>query len=220
MIDAYPQHPRPLAQAQQPIRRAEQALRSSAVELAQGSPSQAAVARALHLAPQTLCAWMNRAAQARPRGRPATRVDPMNSAAVTELLDLHGRSIGLPTLKELFHDVPRSALQRIRDDWSDAQQIDPACLHWTIPGTVWAADFTEPPLPVDGVFPCVLVVRDLASQCTLLAAPCIDMTAEAVVGSACVSCSPCTTPRWCSKPTTAVPLSPAKHAAFADAKAW
>ena len=75
------------------------------VELAQDAPSRAAVARALHLAPQTLGAWMNRGADATPRGRPATTVDPLASVAVTQLLDRHGRSIGLPTLKELFHEV-------------------------------------------------------------------------------------------------------------------
>ncbi len=126
MIDAYPQHPRPLAEAQQPLRQAEQELRASVVELAQDAPSQAAVARALHLAPQTLGAWMNRGAQVTPRGRPAVAVDPLTSVAVTELLDLHGRSIGLPTLKELFHEVPRSPPQHIGNDWSSEQEIDPA----------------------------------------------------------------------------------------------
>lgn len=181
MIDAHQQHPRPLAEAQQTLRRAEAELRAGVVELTQDGQSQAAVAHALHLAPQTLCSWMNRSTRPMPRGRPAMVVDPLAGVAVTELLDLHGRSIGVPALKELFHEVPRSALQRIRDDWSDAHQIDPACLHWTTPGTVWAADFTEPPLPIDGVFPYVLVVRDLASCRMLLAAPCLEMTAQGVV---------------------------------------
>jgi transposase InsO family protein len=183
MIDAYPQYPRPLAEAQQPVRQAEQDVRSNVVELAREAGSQVAVARALHLAPQTLSSWINRAAQARPRGRPVTRVDPMNSAPVTELLDVHGRSIGLPTLKELFHEVPRSALQRIREDWSAGQEIDPARLHWTSPGSVWATDFTQMPLPIDGVFPYVLVVRDLASCRMLLATPCVEMTSQMVVSS-------------------------------------
>jgi len=126
---------------------------------------------------------MNRCAQATPRGRLATTVDPLARAAVRELLDCHGRSIGVPTLKELFGQVPRSALQRIREDWCSEQEIDRCCLHWTTPGSVWATDFTQPPLPIDGVFPYVLIVRDLASCSTLLAAPCLEMTAEVVVAS-------------------------------------
>jgi len=183
MIDAYPHHPKPLAEAQQPLRQAEQDVRESVVELAQDAQSQAAVACALHLAPQTLCSWMNRAAQARPRGRPAVAVDPVASAAVTELLDCHGRSIGVPTLKELFHEVPRSALQRIRDDWSAEQEIEPCRLHWSVPGSVWASDFTQTPQPIDGLFPYVLVVRDLASSRMLLAIPCLEMTSEVVLAS-------------------------------------
>jgi hypothetical protein len=36
-------------------------------------------------------------------------------------------------------------------------------LHWTVPGSVWAMDFAEPPAPVDGVYDYLFSVRDLAS---------------------------------------------------------
>ena len=183
MIDAHEQLPRPLADAQQPLRQAEQAVRGGVVKLAQSAASQASVARALQLAPQTLSNWMNRSDKPTPRGRPAAVLDPMVGAAVTELLELHGRSIGLPALKQLFVQLPRTTLRRLRDDWRNEQQIDPCCLHWTTPGSVWATDFTQTPLPIDGLYPYVLLVRDLASGCMLAAVPCLEMTAQEVMGN-------------------------------------
>ena len=47
-------------------------------------------------------------------------------------------------------------------------------LRWHKPGTVWAIDFFDAPLPVDGIFPYVFVVRDLASGNQLLALPVED----------------------------------------------
>jgi transposase InsO family protein len=181
MIDTLDRQPRPLGDAQYPRREAEQAVRSGVVELARAGQRQSAVAQALHLTPQTLSVWMDRPAQAIPRGRPATPVDPLATATVTELLDSHGRSIGVPTLKHLFHEVPRSTLHRIREEWSSEQETEPCRLVWTTPGSVWSADFTQPSLPIDGVFKRVLVVRDLASQCMLLAAPCVSEAADTVV---------------------------------------
>jgi hypothetical protein len=44
-------------------------------------------------------------------------------------------------------------------------------LHWQVPGSVWAMDFTEAPAAIDGLFPYVLAVRDLASGRQLLWLP-------------------------------------------------
>jgi len=41
-------------------------------------------------------------------------------------------------------------------------------LEWLYPGSVWAMDFTHPPHLVEGVFPAILNVRDLASHQQLL----------------------------------------------------
>jgi transposase InsO family protein len=185
MIDTLDRHPRPLGDAQCPRREAEQAVRSNVVELARAGQRQSAVAQALHLAPQTLSVWMDRPDHPIPRGRPATPVDPLATATVTEVLDSHGRSIGVPTLKRLFHEVPRSTLHRIREEWSHEQKIEPCCLAWTTPGSVWSADFTQPPSSIDGVFKRVLVVRDLASQCMLLAVPCEAELEDTVVFHLC-----------------------------------
>ena len=183
MIDTLDRHPRPLGDAQHPRRDAEQDVRSRIVELASSGQCQSAVARALHMSPKTLSVWMDHPPRAVPRGRPATPVDPLTVVTVNELLDSHGRSIGVPTLKHLFHQVPRSALHRIRQEWSSEQETEPCHLTWTTPGSVWSADFTQLTLPVDGVFDDVLVVRDLASHFTLLAAPCDGQCAGAVVSN-------------------------------------
>jgi transposase InsO family protein len=181
MIDRHDQHQEPLGDAQNARRSAEQATRCAAVELVDTGHTQAAVAQTLQLAPQTLSAWMDRPAEPLPRGRPPAPVDPVMKMTVTELLDSHGRSIGLPALKRLFPQVPRSALHRLRDQWADEQHIEPCRLKWTTPGSVWSADFTRVPSPIDGLFDHVLVVRDLASQSILLAAPCMAQAADAVV---------------------------------------
>ena len=183
MIDTLDRHPRPLRDAQQARRSAEQTLRRTAVEMVQAGQPQVSVADALHLAPQTLSSWMHRTGQAAARGRPPAPVDPVAQSSVVELLESHGRSIGLPKLKGIFRDIPRSTLQDLREQWCHQQQVEPARLGWTTPGSVWSADFTQPPLPIDGVFDDVLVVRDLASQCTLLAAPCSSQCADMVVFS-------------------------------------
>ena len=95
---------------------------------------------------------------------PPTPVDPVVKVRVNELPSSHGRSIGVPTLKWLFHDVPRSTLNELRQQRTQNERRSISHLHWHLPGTVWSIDYTEPPMPFDGVFDQVLVIRDLASQ--------------------------------------------------------
>jgi transposase InsO family protein len=179
LVDAHGQLPRPLGDAQQPLRAAEQAARSAAAQLVGDGHAQSTVAGALHLAPQTLGAWLGRPVEEPvPRGRPPAPLDPIDRLAVTERLDSVGRSIAVPALKQLFPQVPRAALRDLRDDWIDEQRCEPSRLIWTAAGAAWSADFTEVPMPIDGMFPCVLLVRDLASLAILLAAPCLAMTAD------------------------------------------
>jgi len=53
-------------------------------------------------------------------------------------------------------------------------------LRWRRTARVWAMDFTDPPMPVEGKYPKILVIRDLASGYMLLALPCLDATEAAV----------------------------------------
>jgi transposase InsO family protein len=50
-------------------------------------------------------------------------------------------------------------------------------LHWQRPGAVWAADYAEPPLPLEEGFTDLLAVRDLASGQQLLWLPVAEATA-------------------------------------------
>jgi transposase InsO family protein len=54
-------------------------------------------------------------------------------------------------------------------------------LTWPIPGRIWAADFTQADAPIDGIYPYVLSVRDLASSCQLLSWPATNADAGATV---------------------------------------
>ena len=54
-------------------------------------------------------------------------------------------------------------------------------LTWTTPGRVWAMDHHESPHSIDGIYPAVLAVRDLASGLQLAWLPVPDQTAESTV---------------------------------------
>jgi transposase InsO family protein len=68
-------------------------------------------------------------------------------------------------------------LRRYRQLWRRRRKALARTLHWERPGTVWAVDFTEPPLPIEGIYHRLLAVRDLASGCQLLWLPVLDETA-------------------------------------------
>lgn len=46
------------------------------------------------------------------------------------------------------------------------------------PRTVWSAGYTEPPAPIDGLYPNILSFRDLASSLQLLAWPVPSASSE------------------------------------------
>jgi transposase InsO family protein len=56
---------------------------------------------------------------------------------------------------------------RCRRLWRRRRRLLTRRLHWTQPGSVWAVDFAEPPLPIEGAYTRLLAVRDLASGCQL-----------------------------------------------------
>ena len=181
MIDTQSQLQRPLGDQQNARRDAEHSLRERVVETIDSARSQREVADELHIAPQTISDWMRRSDEVVPRGRPPLAVDPINTTKIVEVLDSHGRALGVPALKNLFKDVPRTRLEQLREQWRHDRNVPTCRLRWFTPGAVWSTDFTQPPEPIDGFFDHVLIVRDLASRCTLLAAPCDRQCAEEVV---------------------------------------
>jgi transposase InsO family protein len=136
-------------------------------------------AELLKLSPRTLRQWQGdcrRAAmQVLALGRPCQRSSPQQRNEVIGLLDELGPALGVPTLEDCFPGMPRAELadivHRYRRVWRKRHHQALRILHWQVPGSVWAADFAEAPGPIDGLYPYLLAVRDLASGNQLLWLP-------------------------------------------------
>jgi transposase InsO family protein len=98
------------------------------------------------------------------------------------LLGLLGPAAGLPTLLAFCPDMARREIQdmmrRYRRVWKRRHRMLVRMLHWHRIGAVWAADFAEPPLAVDGCYSRLLAVRDLASGFQLAWLPVADESAR------------------------------------------
>ena len=96
---------------------------------------------------------------------------PTRNEVVRFLHHVTGPAVGLPALQDLFRNVPRCILEdllrRYRKVWQTRYAQHGFELTWHHAGAVWAIDFTKPREPIDGVFPYLLAIRDLASHCQL-----------------------------------------------------
>lgn len=130
-------------------------------------------------------AWRRHRLRWQGRGRPADRSNRATRQKLVALIELLGPRIGVPTLWATFPQMPRSEvadiLRRYRRVWNRRQRQQASFLQWTVPGSVWAMDFAEPPEPVDGLYTCLLAVRDLASGYQLAWLPVVDETARTAV---------------------------------------
>jgi transposase InsO family protein len=147
-------------------------------------------AACLDLVPRTLRRWQHECRvehQTLALGRPTARAPRWERQALLEILGELGPGVGVPTLHACCPKLARAEvadfLRRYRRVWRHLHQEDRQLLHWTEPGRVWAIDYTEPPLPIDGVYRAVLAVRDLASGRQLLALPVTNPVAEEVVSA-------------------------------------
>jgi hypothetical protein len=115
-------------------------------------------------------------------GRPAEHSSSRKRKAVFDVLNILGPHTGLPSLRARFPDLARGELSDLLCKYRKARvtgdMILVHTLNWKVPGAVWAMDFTEPDLPVDGMYPYILSVRDLASHFVLLWLPVRRATAE------------------------------------------
>jgi transposase InsO family protein len=113
-------------------------------------------------------AWELDGLAARPRGRPPLEAPLGQCCAVREFLDNRGPIVGLPSLQCHYGQVPRVVLGEIlgsfRDHWRREHRRAIYELEWNRSGAIWAMDFTHPPRLIDGVFPAILNVVDLASR--------------------------------------------------------
>jgi transposase InsO family protein len=148
--------------------------------------SLAETAARLRLAPRTLRQWDADllSTLVRLRGRPLQRSERGPRMEVLQWLETVGPGIGLPSLQAHFSDLARAELQdllrRYRRVWVQRHMRAIHVLHWQEPGTVWAMDFAKAPVAIDGVYPYLLAVRDLASGQQLLWQPVADTTAATV----------------------------------------
>ena len=95
--------------------------------------------------------------------------------------------MGLPGLRGFFPDAAKGELQdmlrRYRQIHLKRHKVLLHVLRWQKPGTVWAMDFEQPPAPVDGIYPFVFLVRDLASGNQLLSLPVPNREPRHVIGA-------------------------------------
>jgi hypothetical protein len=140
----------------------------------------------LGISPPTLARWQRAWQQARlgrkTRGRPCRRSAPAARNRLLALLDLLGPRAGLPTLQALCLGMARREIQdlirRYRRLWKRRHRWLVQALHWQRLGAVWAVDYAQPPLPVDGRYSRLLAVRDLATGMQLAWLPVTDESAQ------------------------------------------
>jgi transposase InsO family protein len=143
----------------------------------------------LHLAPRTLRHWYGdfrgKAPGIRLLGRPTLRSSRADRKEVLEVLEELGPATSVATLCDCFPTMSRAELEdlvmRYRRVWRHRHQHAPHCLEWTVPGTVWAMDFSDAVQPIDGMYPYLLAVRDLASGCQLLWSPVRSPSADETI---------------------------------------
>jgi hypothetical protein len=83
--------------------------------------------------------------------------------------------VGLPALRSRFPELARSQLADLQRDcrhqWFQNHEVFAETLEWLVPGSVWAMDFSQTPVPIDGDLRHVLAVRDLPSHMQLSLLP-------------------------------------------------
>jgi transposase InsO family protein len=176
-------------------RERESILRGNVVELVHWTStlgfSLPETASRLHLSDRTLRDWCGIFRLAMPSiqllGRPALRSSLEERTAVVDVLKELGPATSVATLRDCFPWMPRAELddllKRYRRVWRTRYHAAPHTLHWQRVGAVWAIDFSEASCLIDGVYPYLLAVRDLASHQQLLWLPVPDMTADIAIES-------------------------------------
>lgn len=174
-------------------RERESILRGNIVTLTQWTSSLGfslpETANLLHLSPRTLRDWCADFRVDMPPlhslGRPTLRSSWHERTAVLDVLNELGPATSVATLRTCFPTMPRAELddllKRYRRVWQKRHHATPYSLHWQRAGAVWAIDFSEAPCRIDGIYPYLLAVRDLASHQQLLWLPVLDMTAETTI---------------------------------------
>jgi transposase InsO family protein len=181
--------------AQRQCREAEQDVRRRAVAfnhwVGDLGLTQQAAAKQLGLARGTLAFGGHRCREddllAHPLGRPCNRSDPRRRNEAIGLMRSEGLGITAAAVQAAFPKMARREVQSLhtRFRWhcrQDAQRLLHV-LHWHQPGAVWAMDHVGPLRPINGRWPYILAVRDLASGYQLAWLPVLDTTANATMAA-------------------------------------
>lgn len=133
---------------------------------------------------RTLRGWSHLVgAAAQPQGAPPMRATPAERQAVARFIALWQGACSFRDLAEHFPDLARHELANLYWAYAIAHRDDHAlCLRWNTPGAVWAIDYSYADHDIDGIYPFLLIVRDVASGAILAALPCPDATARHAVG--------------------------------------
>jgi transposase InsO family protein len=177
---------------QAPRRRNESSARCRAAclcdELAARGCRHEAIAQRLCVPRRTLSRWRqacHRQDPCQPRGRPCKQSSPSQRREVLDWLDHEGCHLGSPALRAAFPSLPRCELLELQRLWRmayrAAHRVTMPRLTWYQPGSVWAMDHTHPPEPIDGIYPSILCIRDLASGMQLAWQPVPDETAGTTI---------------------------------------
>ncbi len=150
---------------------------------------RAEAAKELGIPDRTMGAWEAEWGRSRlrsaPRGRPADRSDSDLRDTIVVIFRLMGDYLGAPVLRRLFPEMPKREVEdmvrRLKAIHGRKRRLRLFTLRWLQPGTVWGMDFHEPSKRVDGIYPAILAVRDLATGQQLAWLPVRDMTAGEVV---------------------------------------
>jgi len=181
--------------AQQPRREAEREARLHAVAFdhwaMQHGVRQGAAAQQLGLAPGTMAFWKHRwqadCLQARPLGRPCHRSHWQLRNEAIDFMRFVGPGVRAAAVQATFPDLARREAENLRHRFRHLWELDHQraihVLHWHHPGAVWAMDHTGPLPAIDGRWPYILAVRDLASGCQLAWLPVRDETAETTISA-------------------------------------
>ena len=110
-----------------------------------------------------------------PLGRRPCHASRGERSDILAILGECGAGVGVPTLQEIFPSVARGELEeltkRYRRAWQCRHHLLSYRLNWRRAGIAWAADFSHPPLKIDGIYKRILLVRDMGSKQVLLALP-------------------------------------------------
>jgi hypothetical protein len=179
--------------AQRPRREAERDVRRRAVDFDRwaghlGLEHRDAAER-LGIAPGTLAFWEHRwqkdCLTAHPLGRPCQRSTPQERNQAIGLMCSVGQGIRLAAVQAVFPALARREAQNLyaRFRWHTRQERQRLLhvLHWHQPGTVWAMDHVDPLQLIDGRWPYILAVRDLASGFQLAWLPVRDQSADTTI---------------------------------------